>query len=280
MRIRFPAILAAAVLVLGAASPALADTSTSSNWAGYAVHRSGVRFRSISAIWRQPHLTCRPGHETYSAVWIGLGGYSESSNALEQTGTEVDCSLSGRTLSSAWYELVPAPSEPVSLRVRPGDQMSASVNVMGHRVELKLSDLTRHASFVKTVSVASIDITSAEWIVEAPSDCISANACQTLPLADFGATGFSSAAVRSTSGVASPISSHSWSTSAITLSPGGRRYVTYRGTGASAGAAKPTKLSPNGSAFGVSYATVSVGSNPFFSTRRALSAGYLVHPGR
>lgn len=286
VRFRIPAALAAAATVaLCGASAALADTSTSSNWAGYAVHRSGVRFRSIGATWRQPSASCRVGHETYSdetysAVWVGLGGYNQNSNALEQIGTEIDCSRQGKVLSSAWYELVPAPSESINLRVRPGDLLSASVTVVGHRVELKLADRTRHSSFARWFSAASIDVSSAEWIVEAPSDCTTATSCQTLPLADFGTTVFSSANARSTSGTSGTISSRAWGSTSITLSPGGRRYVTYRGSGPSAGAARPSKLNFDGSAFSVSYATVSVSSNPFFATRHAATAGHLVHPGR
>jgi hypothetical protein len=281
VRLRFPAaVVAAAALALCGASTALADSSTSSNWAGYAAHRSGVRFRSVSGTWRQPNVACRAGHETYSAVWVGLGGYSQSSNALEQIGTEVDCSLSGRVLSSAWYELVPAPSESVNLRVRPGDLLAASVTVVGRRVQLKLADLTRHTAFTRSFGAGSIDVGSAEWIVEAPSDCTSATNCRTLPLANFGTTGFSSAGARSTTGVSGTISSRAWGATSITLSPGGRRYITYRGSGPSAGAAKPSRLGAGGSEFSVDYTTVSLFSGPFFSTRRATTAGYLVHPGR
>ena len=39
------AAIAAAALVLCAAPAALANTAKSSNWAGYAVHRSGVKFK-------------------------------------------------------------------------------------------------------------------------------------------------------------------------------------------------------------------------------------------
>lgn len=282
VRAHIPAtLIAAGALVLCSAATALADSNTSSNWAGYAVHRSGVRFRTIGSLWRQPKASCRRGNQTYSAVWVGLGGYSASSNALEQIGTEIDCSASGRTLSSAWYELVPAASEPIPLTVRPGDLMAASVTVVGHRVEVKLANVTRHRSFARTLNAAAIDVTSAEWIVEAPSDCVSATACQTLPLANFGTTGFSFASVRSTSGVLGSIASRSWGTTAITLTPGGRRYIAYRGSGPAGGAAKPSKLSPDGSAFTVNYTKVSAQGGPFFSGRRAASSGgYLVHPGR
>jgi hypothetical protein len=272
-------LVAAATIALAGAPAALADTSVSSNWAGYAVHRSGVHFSQVSAVWRQPTASCASGNQSYSAAWVGLGGYSTSSSALEQVGTEVDCSLSGRVVSSAWYELVPAPSEPIELTVHPGDLMAAVVGVVGHRVTVTLNDLTRHHSFSKTMHSASIDVSSADWIVEAPSDCISATSCQTLPLANFGKVAFASTFAKSTTGYLGAILSSTWDPTKITLSPGGRRFIAYRGSGPSAGGAVPGKLTASGSAFSVNYQQVSVQSNPFFGARRT-AAGYLVHTGR
>src|SRR5437763_11193196 len=117
---------------LAAAPSALADTTDSTNWAGYAIQRPGVGFRSVQASWTQPGVSCRPGSDTYSSYWVGLGGYNSDSPALEQIGTELDCTKSGRTSSTAWYETVPAPSYPIFRSVRPGDQMTASVVVQGH----------------------------------------------------------------------------------------------------------------------------------------------------
>ena len=54
---------------------------------------------------------------TYSAYWVGLGGGGQQSSALEQIGTQADCSTSGTATYYAWYELVP--SAPVKLV--PGD---------------------------------------------------------------------------------------------------------------------------------------------------------------
>ena len=275
------ALIAAAALALLAAPGALADTSLSSNWSGYAVHRSGVRFQEVRAAWRQPTASCTAGTPSYSATWVGLGGYSQNSNALEQTGTEVDCSASGHVISSAWYELVPAPSENINLRVNPGDSMVASVIVMGHRVTVSLEDATRHRSFTKSFEASSIDVTSAEWIVEAPSDCVSANACTTLPLADFGTTSFALASARTTTGHSGTITSRYWGRTAITLSPGGRRFIAYQGSGPASGAATPSALSLGGSAFSVTYQQAASQGNPFFARRAtAAAAGYLVHPGR
>ena len=157
------------------------------------MHRPGVSFRQVSGTWTQPNATCVPGQSTYSAVWVGIGGYKPTSNALEQIGTEVDCNAAGNAVSSAWYELVPAPSRTISLAVHPGDVMHATVTVVGHQVTLELENLTRHRSFDKKLHAPSIDVSSAEWIVEAPSECVSQFACQALPLADFGSVTFDSA---------------------------------------------------------------------------------------
>ncbi len=58
--------------------PASADSTQSSNWAGYAVHRRGVRFSKVIGTWTQPRATCTPGQATYSSVWVGIGGYRRS----------------------------------------------------------------------------------------------------------------------------------------------------------------------------------------------------------
>ena len=282
MRVHLPtALITAATLALGVASPAFAGTASSSNWAGYAVHRSGVRFTKVLGVWRQPSASCTAGRRSYSAMWVGLGGYNLNSAALEQIGTEVDCAASGRVSSSAWYELVPAPSQPVSLRVRPGDVVSASVTIAGRRVVMTLNDATAHRTFQKTLHASVVDVSSAEWILEAPSDCISATACQTLPLANFGSATFALAEAQSTNGHLGTISDSAWEWTKIRLMPGGRRFLVFDGSGAPAGAATPSQLSARGSSFTVTFARVSVQGNPFLSQRRsALSAGHLVHPGR
>src|SRR5437763_11225858 len=104
-----------AVLVL-AAAPAAEASVPSANWAGYAVH--GTSFQRVSAQWHQPRPVCGGGHRTYSAIWVGLGGYSLASNEVEQIGTELDCTSAGHAVSTAWYELVPSRSHTLELRIR------------------------------------------------------------------------------------------------------------------------------------------------------------------
>jgi hypothetical protein len=269
---------AIAAAALCAAPAALAKTTTSSNWAGYAVHHPGVSFRRVSGTWTQPSATCIPGQSTYSAVWVGIGGYKPTSDALEQIGTEVDCSQAGNAVSSAWYELVPAPSKTISFTVRPGDVIHATVTVIGHEATVELDNLTLHRTFRKRVFAPSIDVSSAEWIVEAPSECVSEFACQALPLADFGSVAFDSATATSTTGATGSIIHSGWSRTKIMLEPGAQRFIVARSTSDTAGTATPSTLQAGGRQFDVTYGTVAVPNEQFAGTRQSrLRSAYVEH---
>ena len=272
------ALMSCAALAL-AAPAALASTTESSNWAGYAVHRSGLTFRQVTATWHQPIPICTAGQPGYSAVWIGLGGYSETSNALEQVGTEADCAFSGRTSSSGWYELVPAPSRGIRLTVRAGDLISASVKLVGHTVTVRFEDLTAHRSFTKTVHDSTVDVSSADWIVEAPSDCTSATICQTLPLADFGDAIFEQTTAVSLTGHKGSISDRAWSATKINLVPGRRRFIA-NGSSDLAGAASTSALTSAGTSFTVRYYYLPIPGGPYYARRASLPGGYLRHSSR
>jgi Peptidase A4 family len=263
--------------VLGSAPPALAKTTKSTNWAGYAIHRASVSFRTVSGGWIQPHASCAGGQSTYSAVWVGLGGYQTTSNALEQIGTEIDCNPQGRVISSAWYELVPAPSRTISFPVAPGDALHATVTVVGHRTMLELDNLTQHRSFRKTFNATSVDVSSAEWIVEAPSECINQFACQALPLANFGSVTFDSAAATPGNGAAGAISDGRWGRTKIKLISGGQRFLVARSTTDVAGSAAPSSLRAGGSVFDVTYATATVPPGQASAREARLRAAYLQH---
>lgn len=274
-----PALLGAVAAVLALAPPALADSIRSSNWAGYAAHSSRVHFTHVVGTWRQPSAVCAAGTPTYSSQWVGLGGYAVNSSALEQIGSELDCSASGKLVSTVWYELVPAPSRNIRMAVAPGDQLTAAVTVTGHRVRLLLSDLTRHRTFSRTVHVRQLDVSSADWIVEAPSECSRSSSCQQLALADFGTTAMTQASTRTSSGHRAGISDPLWRTTAITLSSAAGRFV---GSGSGAGAeATPSNLVFGGSAFAVTYAGAS-GSPPASSgpAARRVGATTLTRPRR
>jgi hypothetical protein len=248
------------------AQSALARSVHSSNWSGYAVHRSGVTFRRVKAVWTEPTVSCIAGRPTYSSFWVGIGGYRPTSRALEQIGTEVDCSASGAIRSSVWYELVPSASRNIRLSVSPGDTVAASVLVKGHRVTVSLADLNTRRQFHKTLRARSVDVSSAEWIVEAPAECFGASACQTLPLANFGSATFSLASVQSTSGQTGGIADRLWRWTRIVLAHGGRRYVVSQGGGGAGAEAIPSPLELGGSRFSVAYSQLAIQSS---TARRA-----------
>jgi hypothetical protein len=156
--------------------------STSTNWSGYAV--TGSRFTSVSSSWTQPTATCST--TAYSSFWVGLDG--DTSNTVEQTGTDADCS--GRTPQYyAWYEMYPKFPVNFSNPVKPGDQMSASVTTNGSgQFTLTISDGTQHWTKTVTARLKSAKLASAEVIAEAPS-----SSGGVLPLANFGTVGFSGA---------------------------------------------------------------------------------------
>jgi hypothetical protein len=244
------ATIAAAIALLPASAGAQ-STTRSQNWSGYAVH--GLSFQSVSATWRQPRAVCGSNH-TYSAMWVGLGGYSLTSTAVEQVGTELDC-VGGHPKSSAWFELAPSPSHQVRIGVRPGDLIAASVTTVGGRVMVAISDLTRHRTFQKTVSpTGALDASSAEWILEAPSECIlGTSACQTLPLANFGRARFTMARARAFGAPVGTISTAGGEDTKITLGPRGPVFVSNHPGQVPVGTATPSSLSAGGSAFTVTY---------------------------
>jgi hypothetical protein len=261
------------------APTAAADTRTSSNWAGYAAHRAGVSFAQVSGSWRQPSVSCIYGVPTYSAFWVGLGGFNSTAPALEQIGTEADCDASGRPVLSAWYELVPAPSTPIELPVAAGDEIDASVTVHRHRVTVSLYDATRHRGFTRTLTARSIDTSSAEWIAEAPSECNRPGSCQPLSLADFGAASFLAARAQSIRGRRGSIASPAWSSTRVELVPGGRRFLASAAGGPIPGAASPGGLRNGGTAFKVTYGRAYAAR---FMTVRSVAprpGGPPVHPG-
>jgi hypothetical protein len=155
--------------------------STSTNWSGYAV--TGGTYRSVSANWTQPSVSCSSAN-TWSSFWVGLDG--DTSNTVEQTGTEADCS-NGHPVYSGWYEMYPKYPKNYATTVAPGDHMSASVTTSGNgSFTLTLTNSTRGWTQRTTARLRSARLASAEVIAEAPS-----SSSGVLPLANFGTVGFS-----------------------------------------------------------------------------------------
>jgi hypothetical protein len=267
------AILASVAAATAAGAGRDVVPTVSSNWSGYAVadattvangttdptQTPPVSYTSITATWRQPAVTCVAGQATYSAFWIGIGGFSSGASALEQTGTGADCTSAGRPSSYAWYELVPAAPVTMPITVAPGDLVTASVNIAGTDVLVQVKNRTRRTSFTKHLTMVAPDLTSAEWIAEAPSNCDRFDRCNVLPLANFGRVTFSRIA---TTGSSHPgtITDPAWSVSQLQLVPsdGARSFFSRSDTTSSAGA-NPAQIDPEGRTFSVAW-TPSAGS--------------------
>jgi hypothetical protein len=174
--------------------------STSTNWSGYAVATGTGAVTAVFGSWKVPALT---GADGYAASWVGIDGWTSST--VEQLGTESDMS-GGVATYYAWYEMYPADSVTITrLTIHPGDTINASVTYSKGAFTLSLTDASQgNASFSITRAGAGLQRSSAEWIMEAPSDNFGV-----LPLANFGTESFSSA--RATiSGSTGPINSPSW----------------------------------------------------------------------
>jgi hypothetical protein len=258
-------LVAAAVVTTLAASSSTASTtrqfasnagstSVSANWSGYAlqdVNAVGLQFTSVTGTWTVPAVTCKSASSASAAFWVGLGGSSDSATGLEQTGTGADCS-NGTARYYAWYEIIPAAAVELPLKVKPGDQITTSVNVNGTTVLVQIKNRTRKTSFTKALQVAEPDLSSAEWIAEAPSACSSVGRCTILPLANFRTVTFTRAATIA-SGHPGTLTDPTWATDDISLVPqSSDRFFATRSSSSTAGA-RPGALSSDGRSFGVSW---------------------------
>lgn len=166
----------------GGASATSSVCWASSNWSGYAlstsspsglpcVPGSGVHYASVTGHWTVPAVTAG-SRSTYSAVWTGIDGFTNSN--LIQSGTEQDV-INGRTVYDAWWEILPAAETVIpTITVLPGDSITVNIHqVSGIIWSISLTDngKTGHpaqAPFSITQSYTGSG-TSAEWVVEAPT---------------------------------------------------------------------------------------------------------------
>jgi hypothetical protein len=224
---------------------ARAGTESSTNWAGYAItHRRP--FASVTGKWVQPTASCADLSSTYSAFWVGLGGFADNSFAIEQTGTLANCSA-GTPYYTAWYELYPKPPVMLKIPVRPGNVFSATVAVIKPMVVIRLKNVTTGKLFTKKLKMKRPDLGSAEWVTEAPSGCDSIGNCSTLPLTNFGTVAFShsSAAIRGHRGrISDPV----WSATTIELHGDDPDHQSQAGANAIPGA-----LGADGGSFAVTW---------------------------
>ena len=155
-----------------------------SNWSGYIVasdiqNRSPV-VSSVSASWTVPEIKLSENN-TFSSVWVGIGGYGE--DTLIQTGTAQEC-INGKFVYYAWYELVPDHLVRISnIHVQAGDAVTASISLINENTNswsIEIAAVSRGERFKRTF-VYNSSWLSAEWVMERPK--VNGNIST---LADFG----------------------------------------------------------------------------------------------
>ncbi len=241
------------------------QTDISSNWAGYVATGPGststtasaaMAYTDVTGQWIEPKASCAGGSPTAVAIWVGLGGYSESSQELEQTGTSADCSPNGTPSYYIWYELVPADSVNVtSLKINPGDVIASVVQVNGTKVLVQVIDRTRKTRFTKRLTMATPDLTSAEWIAEAPSQCSDSGFCRQIALTNFGSINFTQSFATG-NGTGATMSSPNWMLTALQLVPRAHRFFGGNNASSSNGfgaGANPSALSADGKGFSIAW---------------------------
>ena len=270
--------LSGAIAAAAALAAPTAGIDVSSNWSGYAVTGVGstatvasasMNFTDVTATWTQPAAACTSGQSTSAAIWVGLGGYTVGSNALEQTGTAADCNSAGKATYYAWYELVPAASVTLKLKIFPGDKITATVVAKGNDVLVQVKNRTRKTVFTKHLQMESPDLSSAEWIAEAPSECTATGLCRTVALTNFGSITFSKIAALG-NGQGGTLSGPGWESTPIQLVPRARRFFgDVNASASSTAGASPTNLSADGSVFTVNWvanASPPAGTTPTTTT--------------
>ena len=154
------------------------------NWSGYAI--TGQTYTSITGSWIVPAAGKTQRTFDFSSDWIGIDGFNNGD--LIQTGTGSDY-YTGLARYRAWWQILPAGETPISsMVVSAGDVMTASVvktDSTNNLWTITINDVSRSESY-STVQTYTGPLSSAEWIVEAPT--VSSGAIA--PLSHYGTTAF------------------------------------------------------------------------------------------
>jgi hypothetical protein len=206
-----------------------ANTSTSTNWSGYAITAtSGNTIKRIQAVFNVPSINCAAStlgaNGTVFSQWAGLDGFSDST--VEQAGVAAECSsASSPPTYFAFWEMFPNPGVTFS-GISPGDAIVVIVQRVSNGWELVLQDRTTKGGF-STVQSCPTGSTcrdaNAEQIMEDFNGSVGAG----VNLADFGVDNQTDLLATSGSGKNGSLNSCSlWTSSMIDLVNGADRMAT------------------------------------------------------
>jgi hypothetical protein len=221
------------------------QSSTSSNWSGYAVTQESGSITSVKGSWTVPAVTGAKRTTSYSSFWVGIDGYN--SGTVEQIGTDSDIQ-NGRATYYAWFEFYPNPAYKfLRFPVSPGDKISASVTYSTNGVfTVSITDLNTKKTATVSQTMPTAARSSAEWIAETPST-MSGGEIVPLPLANFGTVTFSSCTTTIGNGAPQTIASFGPMTSPTSFGYDAITMITPTAK------AVPTALTTSGDGFSVQY---------------------------
>ncbi|GEM_PF-827934 len=183
---------------------------TSTNWSGYvaATNLNKPVKNTVTGVygsWLVPDITPSVNN-TYSAIWIGIDGYS--SPTVEQIGTGHDY-VNGVKKHYAWFEMYPGPSYTlVGFPVNVGDVISAIVEYSGNNIFTMtlINETQRVTTTVPTryTKSSKAQRNCAEWVFEAPYSN------RVLPLTNVGTVYLSDCTAKINGSVQRPLSNIFW----------------------------------------------------------------------
>lgn len=236
----------------------------SPNWSGYIATGSQsdpISFSSVTGTWTVPTASCTAGGgPSSSTVWVGLGGYT--TKYQEEVGTDTNCSSSGQPVYYAWFELVPYIAYTIKEKVLPGDTVTGLVKSLSiSLVELEVTDQTQGWTWSRNITFSMQDISTADWIVEAPETCLW-YVCSEANLANFGSVGMTAVSATTSAGETGTLTDPNWTVLPIQLVPSPVLIAnlnpeapgpTQTGKASSPAGATPGPVSPDGSSFSVTW---------------------------
>ena len=173
-----PAISATETVTL-VVSPAPAQVIHTSNWSGY-IAASGT-FTAATGTFTVPSLQAGTPSTDALGEWVGIDGFSDQSLIQAGVYEHPDPANPNLFLLSPWWEILPAPQTDItSVAVQPGDQVTVTIaEVSGSEWDISLLDDTNGQSFT-TYQTYTGPGSSAEWIVEAPTNVIGGQSIQSI----------------------------------------------------------------------------------------------------
>jgi hypothetical protein len=142
-----------------------ADTTYSSNWAGYSVTDSRAPYSHAEASYLEPSFQSSSCSSNANVTWAGIGGYSR--DIVGQDGTTHN--VPGAYNHEAWWEIYPWNNiTAVNLYGHPGYKFYASTRYLGNGYRFYMHDYYSGHAITFDVYHNLYDGSSAEAITERP----------------------------------------------------------------------------------------------------------------